>query len=37
MVTIEVEVDKSFLTKSAIVACVMLCEYLIIRKIQSWE
>lgn len=37
MVTIELEVDKSFLTKSGLVLGIALIEYLIIRKINSWE
>lgn len=37
MMTIELEVDKSLLTKTTIVLCVVLCEWMIIRKIKSLE
>lgn len=37
MITIEVEVDKAFLTKSGLILGIVLLEFLVIRKIQSWE
>lgn len=36
MVIIEVEVDKSFLTKAAIFA-IVLSEFILIRRIKRWE
>jgi hypothetical protein len=36
-VVIEMEVDKSLLTKSALIVFIALSEYLLIRKINSLE
>lgn len=36
MITIEVEVDKAFLTKAAILAIVV-GEFILIRRIKHWE